>query len=166
MKVPTTEWVLGVDDVTRADVRHLVRTHRDWSRGQTPPEFSFAVDSDEVTEAGIALFSARAQNGRLLGVGGLKELDERHGEIKTMHTAVTARGLGVGRALLEALLLEAGRRGYVRVSLETGTSESFRPARALYESVGFRPCEAFADYANTEHNVCMTLTLSTVVPPA
>jgi putative acetyltransferase len=46
------------------------------------------------------------------------------------------------------------------VSLETGTGESFRPARSLYESFGLRPSGPFGDYANTEHNLCMTRRLA------
>ena len=156
----STAIVIQIDDPGRDDVQRLVRVHREWSLQQTPQEFSFSVESHAVAEAGITLFSARSANGELLGIGGLKELDAGHGEIKTMHTAAAARGQGVGRALLEALLDEARRRGYVRVSLETGTSDAFRPARALYASFGFRPGPPFADYANTEHNLCMTLPLA------
>jgi putative acetyltransferase len=148
---------IGVDDPGREDVRRLVQVHREWSLQQTPPEFSFSVAPEAVAEAGITLFTARSSDGELLGVGGLKELDARHGEVKTMHSAAAARGRGVGRALLNALLDEARRRGYTRVSLETGTTSAFQPARSLYESAGFRPSEPFAGYANTDHNLCMTL---------
>jgi len=150
-----------VDEPDRADIRRLVQVHREWSLQQTPPEFSFSVDADAVVDAGITLYSARSPEGELLGIGGLKQLDASHGEIKTMHTASVARGRGVGRALLVALLDEARRRGYRRVSLETGTSEAFRPARALYESVGFRASGPFAEYRNTDYNQCMTLELAT-----
>ena len=137
-----------------------MQVHREWSLQQTPPEFSFSVEPHAVAESGITLFSARSPAGELLGIGGLKELDRHHGEIKTMHTAAEARGRRVGRAVLEALLVEANRRGYTRVSLETGTGDAFRPARKLYESVGFRPGEPFGGYANTDYNVCMTLLLA------
>jgi putative acetyltransferase len=155
-----TDYEIAVDDPARDDVRALVQAHRDWSLMQTPAEFSFSVDPHAVADSGITLFSARSQTGELLAIGGLKELDPRHGEIKTMHTAAEARGRSIGRRVLEALLAEAARRGYTRVSLETGTCETFRPARALYESVGFEPSEPFGGYANTDHNVCMTLRLT------
>jgi putative acetyltransferase len=150
-------YLIAVEDPNRDDVRHLVQAHRDWSLQQTPPEFSFSVDAEAVAEAGITLFSARSLDGDLLGIGGLKELDLHHGEIKSMHTAAPARGCGIGRAVLMTLLGETKRRGYTQVSLETGTGESFRAARALYASAGFRPCDPFAGYANTQHNLCMTL---------
>ena len=155
--------LIEVADPARADVRRLVQVHRDWSLRQTPPEFSHSVDPQALVESGITLFSARSPDGELLGVGGLKQLDPGHGEIKTMHTAAHVRGSGVGRALLTALLAEARRRGYSRVSLETGTGDTFRPARNLYESAGFRPGPPFGGYANTEHNLCMTLPLTDTV---
>jgi putative acetyltransferase len=154
-----TDFVIAVDDPARDDVRALVQAHRDWSLVQTPSEFSFSVDPHAVADSGITLFGARSAAGDLLAIGGLKELSPRHGEIKTMHTAAEARGRHIGRRVVEALLAEAMRRGYARVSLETGTGDTFRPARTLYESFGFEPSEPFGGYANTEHNVCMTLRL-------
>lgn len=158
MTTSTTDYAVGPDDPARDDILQLVQLHRDWSLQQTPPEFSFSVEPHAVSGSGITLFSARSADGVLLGIGGLKELDVDHGEIKTMHTCAPARGRGVARAVLEALLDEARGRGYTRVSLETGTTEAFGPARTLYESVGFHRSAPFADYANTEHNQCMTLT--------
>ena len=37
-------------------------------------------------------------------------------------------------------------RGYRRVSLETGTTSAFAPARALYGTAGFGQCEPFGEY--------------------
>ena len=159
MTTASTRCVIEVDDPSRDDVRTLVQAHRAWSLQQTPPEFSFSVDAGAVADSGITLLSARSPAGHLLGIGGLKELDRHHGEIKTMHVAAEARGRRVGRTLLDALLAEARRRGYTRVSLETGTGEAFEPARTLYESVGFRPSGPFGGYANTDYNLCMTMHL-------
>jgi putative acetyltransferase len=45
------------------------------------------------------------------------------------------------------------------VSLETGTTDDFVAARALYASVGFRPCEPFGDYRPSPYNTFMTLAI-------
>jgi putative acetyltransferase len=46
-----------------------------------------------------------------------------------------------------------------RVSLETGTTAAFAPARALYRSAGFTSCGPFAGYQPSEDNLFMTLEL-------
>ncbi len=53
-----------------------------------------------------------------------------------------------------------------RVSLETGTGEPFAPARTLYRTVGFVPCEPFGDYTENPNSVCMTLDLRHRAHPA
>jgi putative acetyltransferase len=73
---------------------------------------------------------------------------------------MSARGEGVGRAMLEHLLAVARSRGCDRVSLETGTMDAFGPARSLYTAVGFTPCAPFADYRVSPNSVCMTLQLT------
>jgi putative acetyltransferase len=76
-----------------------------------------------------------------------------------MRTDAAARGRGFGRLLLEHVLGEARERGYARVSLETGTEEFFRPARALYRSHGFVETGPFADYVLDPNSVFFTLEL-------
>jgi hypothetical protein len=64
--------------------------------------------------------------------------------------------------MLAHLLGVARTRGFRRVSLETGTTAAFAPARALYENAGFIPCGPFADYQPSEDNLFMTLELGAV----
>jgi putative acetyltransferase len=106
----------------------------------------------------VAFVSVR-QDGRLLGVGALRLIDESHAELKSMHTVEAARGQGVGRAMVEHLVGVARARGCRRVSLETGSMAAFAPARALYSSAGFVPCEPFADYRPSPNSVYMKLEL-------
>ena len=108
--------------------------------------------------SGPAFFSFRT-DGQLLGVGAIRELDAQHCELKSMHTAKEARGLGVGRAMVDHLIAVARQRGFQRVSIETGTMEAFTPARTLYVSSGFEPCEPFGEYTHSPNSVCMTLWL-------
>ena len=60
---------------------------------------------------------------------------------------------------LEAMVLRVQGYGYKRLSLETGTAESFTAAHRLYESLGFARCGAFGDYQHDPHSVFMTLAL-------
>lgn len=149
---------ITVDDPRAADVRELLAAHRAFAREVTPAEYSFALDVDELAEPDVTFFSARSR-GWLVGVAALKRLDGGHAELKSMHTRQTRRGKGVGRALVHHVLAFARDAGYTRVSLETGTSEHFLPARTLYEHTGFEPCGAFGDYAPSPYNTFMTLRL-------
>ena len=76
-----------------------------------------------------------------------------------MRTTVAQRGKGIGKALLAHLLAEARRRGYERVSLETGATAAFLPAQRMYESAGFVRCGPFGEYREDPHSVFMTLPL-------
>jgi putative acetyltransferase len=45
------------------------------------------------------------------------------------------------------------------VSLETGTSEEFAAARALYAAAGFVACGPFGEYSASPYNTFMTTEL-------
>ena len=98
----------------------------------------------------------RWKKGVLVGCVALKALSSTHGEIKSMHIASSARGVGIGGKLVEHTLSTARGRGYNRISLETGSTEPFAPARRLYERHGFRQCPPFADYIEDGFSMCMT----------
>ena len=157
--------VVAIDGPRAADVRELLGHHLTFAHRHTPPENVHALDLTGLLDPSVTFFSYRV-SGTLLGVGALKELDERHGEVKSMHTAQEARGRGIGRALLAHLLAVARERGYLRISLETGTMPAFAAARALYASAGFTPCGPFGDYTTSPSNTWMTLPLSRVDPGA
>ena len=150
---------IAVDDPRWDDIRDLLATHLAFARASSPPADVHALDLDGLCAPDVTFFSAR-RDGLLVGVGALKELDEAHGEVKSMHTAASARGSGVARAMLDHLLGVARKRRYRRVSLETGTMEVFTPARALYASAGFVRCDPFNGYWESPNSVCMTLELS------
>ena len=96
----------------------------------------------------MTFWSAR-DDSQLVGVGALKELTPDHGEVKSMRTSPEALGRGVGSVLLTHIVAEARRRGYTRLSLETGSTEPFAAALRLYERDGFVPCGPFGDYQDT-----------------
>ena len=150
--------VITVEDPTTDDVRRLLERHLAFAHEQSPPEDVHALDSDGLKADDLTFFTARSA-GELVGVGALRRIDDSHAEIKSMHTAESARGRGVGRAMVAHLLEVARSRGCSRVSLETGTVPAFAPARSLYASVGFVPCEPFGSYRVSAYSVCMTLTL-------
>lgn len=149
---------ISIDDPAAPDVRRLLATHLAFARGQTPPEDAHALDIDGLLDASVTFFSLR-RDGALLAVGALKRLGPDHAEVKSMHTVAAARGQGIGRAMIQHLITVAREAGYKRVSLETGSMAEFAPARALYASAGFEPCEPFGHYRASPNSTYMTLYL-------
>jgi putative acetyltransferase len=149
---------ITVDDPGAEDVKALLAIHLGFSRSATPPEYSFALDVEQLADPAVTFFSAR-DDGRLLGVAALKRLGTDDAELKSMHTLEAERRRGVGRALVDHIVGFATARGFRRVNLETGSTEEFVSARALYARTGFRPCAPFGDYVASAYNTFMTLEL-------
>ena len=147
---------IGPDDAAAPDVLELARTHRRWAGEHSPPEDVHAVEAEALLHPAMTLLTARGEDGGLVGMVALRELDAGHAELKAMHVRPTGRGRGVGAALLERALALARSRGYRRVSLETGTTEAFSSARALYARAGFAPCAPFGPYRSSPASVCLT----------
>ena len=150
---------IRVDDLRGKEIAALLRTHLDEAALHSPAESMHALDLDGLRAPGIAFWSMWEVD-ELLGCGALKELDPGHGEIKSMHTARAHRGRGVAAAILRHIIGEAGRRAYRRLSLETGSTQAFAPARALYARHGFVECAPFADYVPDPYSTFMTLDLA------
>ena len=141
------------------DVRQLVEHHLKFGRLHSPPQDAHALEADGLLDPAVTLFSIHCR-GELVAIGALKRLDDQHAELKTMHTAEHVRGLGIGRAMLDHLLAVARERGFEHVSLETGVNEAFAPARSLYASAGFAPCEPFGDYRPSPNTTYVTMRVS------
>ena len=139
-------WTVHEGELDRADVRELLALHFAEMRADSPPEACHVLPIDGLRSPAIRFFSLRDGDGVLLGIGALKSLDPRHGEIKSMRTAPAALGLGVGGAILAHLAATARMMGHTRLSLETGTTPLFVAANRLYQREGFNPCGSFGDY--------------------
>jgi putative acetyltransferase len=148
--------VIELDDPRRDDVRRLLEQHRMFAGDVMPPDGVHVLDpDDDALDASITFFSVRVES-ELLGIGAIKQLDSDHAELNSMHTAITARRRGVGRAMLDHLVAVTAARDVRRVSLETGAGEAFEPARSLYAAAGFVPCGPFGEYGATPNNAFMT----------
>jgi len=156
--------VIAVEDPQVPDVGAVLARHLAVMQEETPRAHVHALPAARLQDPAVTLFGARRQ-GVLLGVGAIRRLDNMHAELKSMHTLAEARGQGVGRAMLRHLLQVAVASGFKRVSLETGTMAAFEPARRMYQSAGFRPCQPFGEYTVNPYSVCMTLVLDTSAGP-
>lgn len=149
---------IEVDDLSRPAIHALLNEHLQSMYELSPPESVHALDLDKLRQPGISFWSAW-EGSLLLGCCALKELDPKHGEIKSMRTPNERRRRGAGRAMLAHVVAVARARGYERLSLETGAMPAFEPAQRLYESFGFRPCAPFGAYREDPNSVFMTLRL-------
>ncbi len=84
---------------------------------------------------GGALLLAETPAGKVLGCIAMRPLSQELVEMKRLYVAHAARGLGLGRALAEAIIAEARRVGYREMKLDT--IPILTAARTLYESMGF-----------------------------
>jgi putative acetyltransferase len=146
---------IKIDDLKGSEIRELLQEHLRSMRRHSPPESVHALDIEGLSRPEITFWTVW-ENGELLGCGALKELDSRHAEIKSMRTSSSHLRKGVAKNLLGHILEEASRRGYSRLSLETGSMKAFEPARTLYANFGFTYCGPFADYVEDPNSVFMT----------
>lgn len=146
------------DDLRSPAVAALLQQHLHEASLHSPPGSVHALDLDRLRAPDIAFWCAW-DGEALLGCCALKALDPLHGEIKSMRTADAQQRRGVASALMRHLVGEARRRGYRRLSLETGLMDAFAPARALYARFGFVPCGPFAHYVDDPYSAFMTLAL-------
>lgn len=149
---------IRLDPLTGPEIAGLLQEHLDDMARHSPPESVHALDLGKLRRPDIHFWSGW-RDGVLVGCAALRELDPTHGEIKSMRTAAAHVRTGVAAALLAHLLDEARRRGYRRLSLETGTPAAFAPARAMYARFGFEPCAPFGDYTEDPYSMFMTRAL-------
>lgn len=147
-----------VDDLSSREIAAFLDEHIQEMKSVSPPESKHALDLEGLRRPEITFWSVW-EGDTLVGCGALKELDALHGEIKAMRTSVAFRQGGIASRLLHHILSVARKRGYRRLSLETGAMPFFTPARALYEKFDFDYCEPFAQYEEDPNSVFMTLEL-------
>lgn len=145
-------------DFTDPRVVDLLRIHFTSAKSQTAPGSAHALDITQLQSPDISFWTIREEH-ILLGCGALKLLSADHGEIKSMHTVQAMRRRGAGSAMLRHIIQTARECGMSRLSLETGASEYFAPARYFYQSHGFSECPPFGDYVLDPNSVFMSLDL-------
>jgi DNA-binding MarR family transcriptional regulator/GNAT superfamily N-acetyltransferase len=112
------------------------------------PSQSISADAAELTEPAGLLLVARLRD-EPIGCGALKFHGAGPAELKRMWVAPDARGLGVGRRILQELEQRARGRGVGLVRLET--NRGLREATELYRSSGYEEVDAFNDEPYADH---------------
>lgn len=89
------------------------------------------------------LLLARATDGEILGCVGLRAFTDDACEMKRLYVLPQARGMGVGEALVSAIITCATEAGYRRMLLDT--LPEMKGAIRLYEKADFVPITAYYD---------------------
>lgn len=100
----------------------------------------------------MSIFFVAYDGADAIGCGGLRTLDERHGEIKRMYVVPERRGSGVASAILRHLEVEARSCAWNRLVLETGEEQP--DAMRFYEREGYTPIPNFGYYADSDLSRC------------
>lgn len=145
------KFTLGIDDLSHPQTQALIGLHLTAMRAGSPPEQAFALELSALKSPEITVWSAW-QQGKICGIGAIKALADNSAELKSMRTHPDFLRCGVAAAILETAITTARRRGYWRLSLETGRGEMFEPALRLYRRRGFCCGEAFSDYQPSAFN--------------
>ena len=128
----------------QAGVIPLLEKSNAYAASFYPSESNHMVPLDELEEDNVSFFVARS-GAVILGCAALIGHADGGGEIKRMFVDEAARGLKLGRRLLQSLEEEAVRRGLLILRLETGIRQP--EAIGLYRKAGYVEMPAFGSYS-------------------
>ena len=140
---------LQITPAGEADFADIASLFRQYAAG-LPVDLNRQGFADEIAHLpgpyappGGALLIAR-KDSEVLGCIALKRLAPEVAEIKRLYVVPQGRGLGVGKALVTAILGETARLNYREIKLDT--LPHMAPAIALYRSFGFEPIAPYGTF--------------------
>ena len=136
------------DDPAGAALRAAQRAELDERYGSADHEPGTAPSAADIDVFLVAL----SADGRPVGCGALRRLDDSSAEVKRMYVEPSSRGSGVATAVLRALEAVAVERGWTTVRLETGPAQP--DAIRFYEREGYRPIPLYGVYIGSDLSVC------------
>lgn len=147
-----------LDPLTSETVRTMIANHLVLMRSQSPACSVHALEIERLQAPDIEFWSAWMDD-ELVGGGALKQLSATEGELKSMHVLMAWRGRGLASQILAHLEARARAAGLSRLSLETGSQDTFEPARRFYTKHGYAPCGPFDTYDEDPNSAFMTKAL-------
>lgn len=150
---------IKLDDLLGDEIIVLLQEHLEDMKAISPPESIHALNLEKLKDPSVKFWTIW-QGESLAGCGAIKNLDNGHGEIKSMRTSTNFQNQGVASQLLIHMLKQARLMGYQKLSLETGSMGFFKPAHGLYMKYGFSYCPPFAEYCEDPYSKFMYLNLS------
>ena len=137
------------------EVNNLLEKHFKELRSVSPEGSAHVLDIPGLQVSSIKFWSLW-KNNLLMGCGALKFLEKDHGEFKSIRIHDNFRKKGNGINVINHLISEAKKLGIIKLSIETGAGDFFKPARKLFKICGFEPCEPFAHYKEDVNSVYLS----------
>lgn len=147
-----SEITVRIESPRQTDVARLIEALDIYQAGLYPPESNHFLDLEALAAPGVRFLVAR-RGGQALACGALRIDPAGYGEVKRMFVSPEARGLKLGRRLLDRIEEEARREGLGCLRLETGIHQP--EAFGLYRSAGYVERAAFGDYSSDPLSVFM-----------
>jgi putative acetyltransferase len=147
-----SEVTLSLESPRQVEVARLLEALDAYQSALYPAESNHFLDVDALAAPTVRFVVARRE-GTALGCAALCIDPGGYGELKRMYVTPEARGMRLGRRLLDRIEAEARREGLEYVRLETGIHQP--EALGLYRSAGYREREPFGDYAPDPLSVFM-----------
>ncbi len=138
-----------------SEVNELLTKHFVELRKASPEGSAHVLDIPGLKVPSIKFWSLW-ENDQLLGCGALKFLEKGHGEFKSIRIHDNFRNKGNGIKVINYLIEEAKKLEINKISIETGASKFFVPARKLFEKCNFKQCEPFSHYKKDINSIYLT----------
>lgn len=136
-------FALTLETPDQQDIRDLLSASDAYMAALYPAESNHMADITSLMAENVRFLVARS-GGVCMGCGALILNNDGSAEIKRMWVDPQARGLKLGRRLLQAIETEAREQKVMLLRLETGILQP--EAIGLYRSEGFAEIEAFSSY--------------------
>ena len=134
---------LTVENPDQPEIRRLLSASDAYMAAHYPAESNHLLDIEALQAANARFFVARVNN-LCVGCGALILQGDDSAEIKRMWVEPQARGLKLGRRLLQAIETRAREENIAVLRLETGIAQP--EAINLYQSAGFNEIGTFGAY--------------------
>ena len=138
------------------EVNQLLKKHFIELRSVSPEGSTHVLDIEGLQNKSIKFWSIW-EDSKLVGCGAIKLFDQKHGEFKSIRVTNEFRKKGYGEKILKHLLIKAKNLNLRKLSIETGSGDFFKPARELFQKIGFKKCPPFAHYKEDPNSCYMNL---------
>jgi putative acetyltransferase len=148
---------IDIENPDQAEVAALLAASDAYMASLYPAESNHMLDLASLKRPEVRFLVAR-KDGRAVGCGAVVSSGEGWAEVKRMYVSPAARGLKLGRRMLEEIEAIASHSGERLLRLEMGAAQP--EAMALYRSAGFTEIGPFGSYGPDPLSVFMEKSLA------